>query len=151
MIFTSRQVDFIFAQFSPAVCLPCKQTDFAKRIIAHFRCNLHRGTSKKFLKIENTVLKSIRPEISFSFNHFFQIFIYISTSVKLKTVIYYTQKGYCTQKRSHVNYLQIKTRQSTVQGLYSVLLYSSNTAIMSYNICLSFLKMQQTAVKPFAN
>ena len=38
MKFLSRQVEFIFSQTAPAVCLPCKQTDFTKsdtkRIIA---------------------------------------------------------------------------------------------------------------------
>lgn len=68
MIFTSRQVEFIFAQFSPAVCLPCKQTDFTKRIIALFKVLLYRVSSKKLLKIENTRSNQFELEFSFSFD-----------------------------------------------------------------------------------
>ena len=68
MIFTSRQVEFIFAQFSPAVCLPCKQTDFTKRIIALFRVLLYRLSSKKLLKIANTSSNQFELEFTFSFD-----------------------------------------------------------------------------------
>lgn len=68
MIFTSRQVEFIFAQFSPAVCLPCKQTEFTKRIIALFKVLLYRVSSKKLLKIENTRSNQFELEFSFSFD-----------------------------------------------------------------------------------
>jgi len=68
-------VEFIFAQFSPAVCLPCKQTDFTKRIIALFRVLLYRVISKKLLKIENMSSNQLEPEFSFSFDPKFIIAI----------------------------------------------------------------------------
>ena len=48
-----RQVEFIFSQTAPVVCLSCKQTDFITRIIALFRALLYRVTLKKLFKIEN--------------------------------------------------------------------------------------------------
>jgi hypothetical protein len=39
-------VEFSFAQFSPAVCLPCKQTDLVQQIIALFRVLLYRILKK---------------------------------------------------------------------------------------------------------
>ena len=71
MNFPSRQVEFIFSQTAPAVCLPCKQTDFTKRIIALFRVLLYRVSSKKLLKIENTRSNQFELEFSFSFDHQF--------------------------------------------------------------------------------
>ena len=61
-------MEFIFAQFSPAVCLPCKQTDLVQRIIALFRVLLYRVSSKKLPKIENTSSNQLEPEFSFSFD-----------------------------------------------------------------------------------
>ena len=61
-------MEFIFAQTAPAVCLPCKQTDFTKRIIALFKVLLYRVTQKKLLKIENTSLNHLKPEFTFSFD-----------------------------------------------------------------------------------
>ena len=61
-------MEFIFAQFSPAVCLPCKQTDLVQRIIALFRVLLYRVSSKKLLKIQNTRSNQLEPEFSFSFD-----------------------------------------------------------------------------------
>ena len=68
MNFLSRQVEFIFSQTAPAVCLPCKQTDFTNRIIALFRVLLYRVTSKKLLKIENTRSNHFELEFTFSFD-----------------------------------------------------------------------------------
>ena len=68
MNFPSRQVEFIFSQTAPAVCLPCKQTDFTKRIIALFRVLLYRLSSKKLLKIENTSSNQFELEFTFSFD-----------------------------------------------------------------------------------
>ena len=61
-------MEFIFAQFCPAVCLLCKQTDFTKRIIALFRVLLYRVTSKKVLKIKNMSLNQYKAEFTFSFD-----------------------------------------------------------------------------------
>lgn len=63
-------MEFIFAQFSPAVCLPCKQTDLVQRIIALFKVLLYRVSSKKLLKIENTRSNQLELEFSFSFDPF---------------------------------------------------------------------------------
>ena len=68
MKYTLRQVEFIFAQTAPAVCLPCKQTAFTKRIIAPFRVLLYRVPSKKLLKLENTRSNQFELEFSFSFD-----------------------------------------------------------------------------------
>ena len=68
MNFLSRQVEFIFSQTAPAVCLPCKQTDFTNRIIALFRVLLYRVTSKKLLKIENMGSNHFELEFTFSFD-----------------------------------------------------------------------------------
>ena len=68
MNFLSRQVEFIFSQTAPAVCLPYKQTDFTNRIIALFRVLLYRVTSKKLLKIENTRSNHFELEFTFSFD-----------------------------------------------------------------------------------
>ena len=73
MNFLSRQVEFIFSQTAPAVCLPCKQTDFTNRIIALFRVLLYRVTSKKLLKIENTRSNHFELEFTFSFDHYMQV------------------------------------------------------------------------------
>ena len=70
MNFLSRQVEIIFSQTAPAVCLPCKQTDFTNRIIALFRVLLYRVTSKKLLKIENTRSNHFELEFTFSFDHY---------------------------------------------------------------------------------
>lgn len=63
-------MEFIFAQFSPAVCLLCKQTDFTKRIIALFRVLLYRVSLKKLLKIENMRSNQFELEFTFSFDLF---------------------------------------------------------------------------------
>ena len=63
-----KQVEFIFSQPTPAVCLPCKQTDFTNRIIALFRVLLYRVTSKKLLKIENMGSNHFELEFTFSFD-----------------------------------------------------------------------------------
>jgi putative transcriptional regulator len=63
-------VEFIFSQTAPVVCLPCKQTDFTKRIIALFRVLLYRVSSKKWLKIENTKSNQLEQEFSFSFDRY---------------------------------------------------------------------------------
>ena len=67
-IFDVRRVEFIFSQTAPVVCLPCKQTDFLKRIIALFKVLLYRVDSKKLLKIENTRSNQFELEFSFSFD-----------------------------------------------------------------------------------
>jgi hypothetical protein len=68
-------VEFIFAQFSPTVCLPCKQTDLVQRIIALFKVLLYRVSSKKLLKIENTRPNQLELEFSFSFDRRIMKFI----------------------------------------------------------------------------
>ena len=72
MNFPSRQVEFIFSQTAPAVCLPCKQTDFTKRIIALFRVLLYMLSSKNLLKIENTSSNQFELEFTFSFDPLFK-------------------------------------------------------------------------------
>lgn len=81
MNFLSRQVEFIFSQTAPAVCLPCKQTDFTNRIIALFRVLLYRVTSKKLLKIENTRSNHFELEFTFSFDRFFKCLILLATTI----------------------------------------------------------------------
>ncbi|MBQ8663539.1 MAG: hypothetical protein IJ471_06755, partial [Eubacterium sp.] len=61
-------MEFIISQTAPAVCLPCKQTDFTERIIARFEDVLYRLPQKKLLKIENTRSIYLKLEFSFSFN-----------------------------------------------------------------------------------
>lgn len=93
MIFSSRWVEFIFSQTAPAVCLPCRQTDFTKRIIALFRILLYRLFSKILLKIENTGSNQLELEFTFSFDHligysyifFIQLNTYLCLPLSLHT------------------------------------------------------------------
>ena len=68
-IFDVRWVEFIFSQTAPAVCLPCKQTDFITRIIALFKVLLYSLSSKKLLKSKNTRSNQYELEFTFSFDH----------------------------------------------------------------------------------
>jgi len=68
MNFTPRQVEFIFTQTAPAVCLPCKQTDFTQWIIARLRGILYRLPQKNLLKTENTRSSFTVVEFTFSFD-----------------------------------------------------------------------------------
>ena len=81
-------MEFIFAQFSPTVCLPCKQTDLVQRIIALFKVLLYRVSSKKLLKIENTRPNQLELEFSFSFDHGKKITVVVNLSNKEQTVKY---------------------------------------------------------------
>ena len=89
MNFLSRQVEFIFSQTAPAVCLPCKQTDFTNRIIALFRVLLYRVTSKKLLKIENTRSNHFELEFTFSFDPYFLILIFSLPVLVSNDKVYY--------------------------------------------------------------